>query len=357
MGAQVPNITTNRASAAPDATPRAERSCSAAGRVWFAGFLAFPLVGALIVWHRPDNRVGRLFLAVGVLQYGAAVTDGLAQHSVATGSPAGPLLVLAQNALFALAWVCATTYPLLLYPDGRLPTPRWRWAAHATTAAVAVLIASVVVTPGRNSEDDRAGNPLGVPGLETIAPAVTSGTLFLLLGLTMVGMASIVVRWRRAAGPDRERLAWLALAAVVFLVTTVAGLATDAWTPDWAGAALEAVGVAALPVATGVAVLRADLFDIAAVLDRAIVYSAPAAGAGRARRGRPGAGRHGGVPAGQPWAAGGDAAGRPALRTGSLRPRGAGAARRPGRPDRRRGTRRPARRGPARIPRAHRAGA
>ncbi|GII57822.1 hypothetical protein Pth03_62110 [Planotetraspora thailandica] len=248
---------------------------STADIIWFAGFLAFPLVGGLIAWHRPENRVGWLFLAVGVLQYGAAVMDGLSQHMVAThpGSVLGPLLVLVQNALFALGWVCATTYPLLLYPDGRLPTPRWRWALHATTAALAVLITSVVVTPGRVFEDDYAQNPLGVPALETVAPAVTTVTLFVLLGLTMIGMASIIVRWRRAGGADRDRLAWLALAAVVFIVTTVAGLVTDAWTPEWAGAALEGIGVAALPAATGVAVLRADLFDIAVVLDRTIVYS------------------------------------------------------------------------------------
>ncbi|GAA4560756.1 sensor histidine kinase [Planotetraspora kaengkrachanensis] len=248
---------------------------TAADIIWFAGFLAFPLVGGLIAWHRPENRVGWLFLAVGVLQYGAAVLDGLSQHMVAThpGSVVGPLLVLVQNALFALGWVCATAYPLLLYPDGRLPTPRWRWALHGTTAALAVLIASVVVTPGRIFEDDPAQNPLGVAALEAVAPAVTAVMLFALLGLTVIGMASIIVRWRRAGGVERRRLAWLALAAVVFIVSTVVGLATDAWTPEWVGSTLEGVGVAALPAATGVAVLRADLFDITVVLDRAIVYS------------------------------------------------------------------------------------
>ncbi|MEN3540235.1 ATP-binding protein [Microbispora sp. ZYX-F-249] len=244
--------------------------------VWFAGFLAFPLVGALIAWHRPGNPVGWFFLAVGVLQFGAAVVDGLAQHAVATdpASVLGPLLVLVQNALFAVAWVTATTYPLLLYPDGRPPTPRWRWALHATTAALVVLIASIAVTPGRISEDDPAVNPLGVPRLGPVAPAVTTGMLVVLLGLTLTATASIIVRWSRADGAGRERLAWLALAAVVVIAGIVAQPLTDAWTPDWFGAILESLTVAAMPVATGVAILRTDLFDIAAVLDRAIVYAA-----------------------------------------------------------------------------------
>ncbi|MER5336148.1 GAF domain-containing sensor histidine kinase [Micromonospora sp. NPDC002717] len=244
--------------------------------VWFTGFLAFPLVGAVIAVHRPANGVGWLFLAVGVLQFGAAVLDGLGQHFLATcpTCATGPVLVLAQNALFAVAWVCATTYPLLLFPDGRPPSPRWRWILPATTVTLAVLVASVVVTPGRVAADDLAVNPFGVPALAGLAPLATTVTLFALLALTVAAMASFVVRWRRAGGPDRRRLAWLALAALVFIGTTLVGLLTDQWTPPWVGALLEGVGVAALPLATGMAILRADLFDIAAVLDRSITYAA-----------------------------------------------------------------------------------
>ncbi|SCF26057.1 Histidine kinase-, DNA gyrase B-, and HSP90-like ATPase [Micromonospora viridifaciens] len=249
---------------------------AAADIVWFTGFLAFPLVGAVIAAHRPANRVGWLFLAVGVLQFGAAILDGLAQHALLTcpGCAAGPLLVLAQNALFAVAWVCATTYPLLLFPDGDPPTPRWRWVLHATTGALVLLVASVVLTPGRVVEDDPADNPFGVPALSSIAPLVTTGTLFALLGLTLVAMTSFIVRWRRAGGVDRRRLAWLALAALVFIGTTLAGLLVDRWTPSWVGALLEGIGIAALPVAVGMAILRAGLFDIASALDHTLTWTA-----------------------------------------------------------------------------------
>ncbi|TYB38473.1 GAF domain-containing sensor histidine kinase [Micromonospora sp. AP08] len=249
---------------------------TAADLVWFTGFLAFPLVGAVIAVHRPANRVGWLFLAVGVLQFGAAVLDGLAQHTLTTcpGCPMGPVLVLAQNALFAVAWVCATTYPLLLFPDGRPPSPRWAWIRPATTVALVVVVASVVVTPGRVIEDDAAANPFGVPALAGLAPLITNVTLFALLALTLAAMASFIVRWRRAGGVDRRRLAWLALAALIFIGTTLTGLLVDRWTAPWVGALLESVGIAALPVATGMAVLRANLFDIATVLDRTLTYTA-----------------------------------------------------------------------------------
>ncbi|MFE9957938.1 GAF domain-containing sensor histidine kinase [Micromonospora sp. NPDC005299] len=249
---------------------------TAADLVWFTGFLAFPLVGAVIAVHRPANGVGWLFLAVGVLQFGAALLDGLAQHTLATcpGCATGPVLVLAQNALFAVAWVCATTYPLLLFPDGRPPSPRWSWIRTATTIALVVIVVSVVVTPGRVIEDDAAANPFGVPSLAGLAPLITNVTLFALLALTLAAMASFIVRWRRAGGVDRRRLAWLALAAVIFIGTTVIGLLVDRWTAPWVGALLESIGIAALPVATGMAILRANLFDIAAVLDRTLTYTA-----------------------------------------------------------------------------------
>lgn len=249
---------------------------TAADLVWFTGFLAFPLVGVVIAVHRPANGVGWLFLAVGVLQFGAAILDGLAQHALATcpGCSTGPVLVLAQNALFAVAWVCATTYPLLLFPDGRPPSPRWSWVRRATTVALVVLVAAVVVTPGRVTEDDPAPNPFGVSALAGLAPLVTNVTLFALLALTLAAMASFIVRWRRAGGVDRRRLAWLALAALIFIGTTLTGLLIDGWTRPWVGALLESVGIAALPMATGMAILRADLFDIAIVLDRTITYAA-----------------------------------------------------------------------------------
>ncbi len=104
--------------------------------LWFASFMAFPLVGLLILWHVPGNVVGWLFIAVG-----AAQTSGVLLGTVSNilrdrdpGSVAGAELFVWENICLGVAWVLATTYPLFLYPNGRLPSPRWRWVTQGHLA-------------------------------------------------------------------------------------------------------------------------------------------------------------------------------------------------------------------------------
>jgi hypothetical protein len=241
---------------------------------WLTGFLTFPLVGALIAWHRPRNAVGWLFLSVGVVNTGASVIDEVAQQVLVThpASSIGAVLRLLQDLMFTLAWGLATTFALLLFPDGRLPSPRWRWVGYAAAVALAVALLASAVAAGPIGVDAPVDNPFGLRGLGDLPLRVVDVAYWTLLGLAGICLASFVVRWRRAAGVDRRRLAWLALAAVVVFAAVLVDVIARSVAPAWLLAALAAVQVAAVPLATAAAVLRERLFDVEVVLNRTLVY-------------------------------------------------------------------------------------
>ncbi len=242
--------------------------------IWFCSFLTFPVVGFLILWHRPDNLVGWIFLSVGLFQVTAGLTGTASDLFLSSdpGSVSGAILFVVNNVCFGVSWVLATTFPLLLFPDGRLPSRRWRWAVYAAAAGLGVLVVAVLVKPGPVESDSTVVNPLGVAALGGLPEQVAGATVMAMLGVSVAGLTSLVVRWRRGPAEERHRLAWLALAAVVMVVVLMAGFVASPWTPDWVGVIAEAITVAAVPLATGVAVLRSRLFDVEAVLDRALVY-------------------------------------------------------------------------------------
>ena len=242
--------------------------------LWFASFMAFPLVGLLILWHVPGNVVGWLFIAVG-----AAQTSGVLLGTVSNilrdrdpSSVAGAELFVWENICLGVAWVLATTYPLFLFPDGRLPSPRWRWVTRATTALLVVAVVALLLKPGRVEEDDPALNPLGVAQLGMLPTRLLDIILAGLGVVTLLGIASLIVRWRRGSDETRKGMSWLVLALLTAVIVVVVEGVLSPWLPDWAGAIAETAAVLALPVATAVAVLRSRLFDVQAVLDRALVY-------------------------------------------------------------------------------------
>ncbi len=241
--------------------------------IWFASFLTFPVAGLLILWHRPDNAVGWLFVAVGLAQAVAAAA-GLASQLILLSDPAEPWgagLLLVSYVGLMVAWVLATTYPLLLFPDGRLPSRRWRRVVYANTLCLGLAVLSIVVKPGPFVSDDPV-NPLGVSALRGLPGLVLAGSLTTCLLVSILAVISLVLRWHRGTEEVRLRLAWLALAVLVVVVVLSVGLVTSPWTPEWVGAIEESVWVAALPVATAVAVLRSRLFDVEAVLDRSLMF-------------------------------------------------------------------------------------
>ena len=232
-------------------------------------FASFVVVGALIVRHRPGNAVGWMFAAIALL----AVLGALAEeYAIFASARRLPGLVLA--AWFA-SWAWYPTLALtlvftpLLFPTGRLLSPRWRlvaWPAAAVMAAITGLAAlqqTIELAPGR-----MVANPFGLAGVENPEDSRLGAVLFPLLGpLVLAAFASLVVRFRRSRGDERQQLKWITFAAALLPLTFAGDLL-----PDTAGNLLFAVVVSFLPVAAGVAILRYRLYEIDRLINRTLVY-------------------------------------------------------------------------------------
>jgi hypothetical protein len=164
------------------------------------------------------------------------------------------------------------TFVLLLFPDGRLPSPRWRWIAWCAGLGIAGVFVSVLLNPGPLEDYPQLDNPLGVTG-PLLEPLTGLAVALLFVGL-LGSAAAVIVRFRGAEGERREQLKWLALAgAVAALLVPVAVLGSDVWGEAGTNV-LCMVGVLGLPLAAGIAILRHRLYDIDVVINRALVYGA-----------------------------------------------------------------------------------
>jgi len=229
----------------------------------------FAVVGALIVAHRPGNRLGGLLL-VGALALGV---ERVAQELVRYGvDHPGAVPGLAWIGWVSnWAWVPAIMMLLLLpvlFPDGWPLSPRWRSLVWVIVAGALVSLVGSALFPGI-SDAPSLRNPLGLSGA---AGAMLEQTLLkLFVGLPVAAVAavvSLIVRFRRARGVERQQLKWLAYAMGVLMVAPVV---QDPWLGGWAAAAAD-LALWAIPAAIGVAILRYRLYDIDRLINRTLVY-------------------------------------------------------------------------------------
>jgi hypothetical protein len=212
-------------------------------------------VGAVLASRRPRHPVGWLLLALGLwFTYGYASWVLLAWRGAppAVGSAAKDIAVVVMAACIG--------FILLLTPTGSLPSPRWRWWARVVAVASVVGLVSSVL------------GPLAIRGLAAWLP-VARGVTFVVTGLAIpIGAASLVVRFGRARGVERQQLRWLAVAAAPVAVAVAAlaalVLAGNEVSLGW----LVGVCLAVLPVAIGAAVLRYRLYDLDRIISRTLAY-------------------------------------------------------------------------------------
>ncbi|MEV6489379.1 sensor histidine kinase [Actinoplanes sp. NPDC051633] len=250
----------------------------AAEIAFLAAFLSYALVGGLVAWHRPGNPVGWLLLATGTTILLSAALDGYAYYALVAregAAPGGVWARWAQQWLFALAWSLGTTLPLLLFPDGRPPTRRWSWLIRLTAGVVALNTFTAALMPGPIGDTVPVANPVGITAASTPLTYLDDVAFWVCGAITVLGLVSLVVRWRLSTGGTRRRLAWLGLGGLTALFLIVLGAVADALGASaGAGSVLVAAALATLPVSVAVAILRAGLFDIQALFTRGIVYAA-----------------------------------------------------------------------------------
>ncbi len=249
-------------------------------------FLPFAIVGALVASKRPTNPVGWICLAVGLMWmlnivagsymiYGMRVAaPGSIPYPAAVGSLAGwlgPMAIL----LFG-------TYLILLFPDGRLPSSRWRPVAWLCGLVIAANVVVTTLAPGPLSDLRSVRNPFGLEGHPWLANA--NDAVGLLFPVCLLASASsLVLRYVRSGEEVREQIKWLAFAAsVVALGVSGAIVEGTLFASDVTGSVDSLLGkllqdaitlsFAGVPVAIGFAVLKYRLYDIDVVINRALVY-------------------------------------------------------------------------------------
>jgi len=254
--------------------------------LWFgvlvpAAAPAYATVGAVVASRRPDNGVGWLCLVLGAVVAVGWSAQAYASRALEVVDGSLPASVFA-------AWVgdvanSALLLPvmlmLLLFPDGRVPSPRWRLVAWPLAVVAGLRVLAVGVGPRVGDAIDReVRNPLGIEGLGSFTEAVVALGFFATPIMLLASVASVIVRWRRAGGIEREQLKWLAYAGVAVAGTLVVGVASAFVFGEgsYLGFLAFSAGIGGLtvgvPVAIGVAVLRHQLYDIDLIINRTLVY-------------------------------------------------------------------------------------
>jgi hypothetical protein len=256
--------------------------------VVFVLFLAFPIVGAFLSFRRPRNPVGWILLADGILWMVLAVTDSYFLYGIARpGSVPYPVAVgtIGNQWLWIPTVGLLGIYLLLLFPDGKLLSERWRPLPWISGVAIFLFSVAEGLAPGPLENQGGVSNPFGLEGLPwlPVAGYVVAPLLPLCI---LASAASLVLRYRRSGGEVRQQIKWVAfvasLAGLVYLCAMVIGqlvlISRDGAnlpsTPWWFDLlfSVAVLGFAGVPVAIGFAVLKYRLYDIDVVINRTLVY-------------------------------------------------------------------------------------
>jgi hypothetical protein len=238
--------------------------------------ISFSLVGAVVASRRPRHRLGWIFCVVGLSQGLVTFTNEYAVYALwtAPGSvPGGPFMAWLTTWDWAGSAPVLLTFVPLLFPDGRLPSRRWRPIAWLSAVPIALLCGPVAILYW-----SLRGPALVAPGDFSQPTPGTLGVLYSMVGTLMLvcGLAcalALLLRFRRAQGVERQQLKWFVFAVAVTL--------TAWWGLDQLGAhgvQLGLMGVllvpvaAAIPAAAGIAIVRYRLYDIDRIINRTLVY-------------------------------------------------------------------------------------
>ena len=232
------------------------------------------VVGGLVASRRPANPVGWLFLGSATCVALNTVADEYASYGLLTSPGALPFAgVMAWASEWTEPWGAALLLVVLpfFFPDGRFVSPGWRPVAWLVFLALTVdVVVLRVLMPGVVVFGaTRIANPLGVESLRPIAEAIGTGVW---LGSILVAVTSLVVRFRRSRGEERQQIKWLALAASAIPVWFLTNAPIEAAVPNLFQVVDALIVFALIPVAAGVAILRHKLYDIDQIINRALVY-------------------------------------------------------------------------------------
>jgi hypothetical protein len=237
--------------------------------------IVFGGAGVLIASRQPDNAIGWIFLGAAVGAGLGSLAGSYADSWVDSGTGSA---ALGRTAAWYsnLGWIpfilLPSTFLLLLFPDGRLLSPRWRPAAWWAGLSIAGVFVTSALQAGRLEDYPQIRNPFGVDS--AVIDALGGLALLSVTLVIMASALSLILRFRRAGREQRQQVKWLAFAGAIVAVTfALAIVAYDTVGSTVANSAIM-LSVLGLPTATCVAILRYRLYDIDVVINRTLVYGA-----------------------------------------------------------------------------------
>jgi hypothetical protein len=237
-------------------------------------FLAFATVGALILSRRPHHAIGWLCWTIGAVVCFGSVGVEAARRVV--GDPvSGPvaLVLLVGSAAFVVSLLGLLPLLVLVFPTGRLPSRRWRPAIGVFAGGLVLYLGLYVLQPGPMGAGLSA-NPLGVDWAEQLLRRIGPLLAWLFALFVVLVVVSLVRRFRRARGDERQQLKWFTFAAALTAVLPLTlGSLAERVSPPLVGALFFTVVVVLLPAAIGVAILKYRLYDIDRIINRTLVYA------------------------------------------------------------------------------------
>ena len=247
------------------------------------GLGAFAVVGALLVVRRSANPIGWIMVAIAFMLSVCLPGGYYATYVMLTRGQPDPLAVFGAwifNCFWFLLLALTFVYLPLLFPDGRLLSRRWLPVAvlAGIPPIIVVLRRALVDTiPVNEAPGHKIDNPVGIEGLGGVENLPVNGVLNAIFFVGFAGVvASVVVRFRRSRGVERQQMKWFTSAIVVLLGGSLifgaaSGLTGVRWLED-VGFVFSMVGLASLPATVGIAILRYRLYGIDLIVNRALVY-------------------------------------------------------------------------------------
>jgi len=237
------------------------------------GALSTATVGAVVASRRPRHPVGWLLLALGLSLTAAGVSLASTNYGVAHTAPVATLVARYVPATIVTAMAC-NGLTLLLTPTGRLPSPGWRWWAGITAATPVVLLGVVALSPRSGDRlIEAVDSPLDLRALDG-GLLIAYQAAFAVIITAFVGAAgSLVGRFRRARGVERQQLRWVALATVLIALLAVVNLATLALGAYALAPLVGGLNPPILSVGIGAAILRYRLYDLDRIISRTVAYT------------------------------------------------------------------------------------
>ena len=248
----------------------------------FAGYdavfaVVYGAVGLLITTRRPYNRIGWLFLVSALLSGIQTAMTSYAGYAPAVGVAGGEIAFWISGWIWLPA-VALIVLTLLLYPDGRLPSPRWRWAAIGLLpVAIATTLLWAIAPEDVSPPGMVAFDPLGLPP-DHLLRTLAGPSVLLLTAWFLISAASLRARMRGGNAIERQQVKWIAFSAAVLGLTLGVSVVVSLATPDAplakASQIMSITAVLLIPITATVAILRYRLYDIDVLINRTLVYAA-----------------------------------------------------------------------------------